>query len=385
MLADRAMLLSGLLGVCYTMTAFVATHFFPAIFSHFVVGLFLMKNLVWAYFIKIPPTHKSQIVSPDEPQLRKVLAAAGVPNHFAQAIRCLDFISRFREPGVLSAVLTFLVVQHVSLLVAALEPDALYWALLSLFLGALVYTKSVALNSVVPSSPIQDHPSVRAARERKFKLLQTRCIDQEKMVRVPLRAFYCYEIDEVVRQYHGFSLLADCPIGETNFTSFFYLVIGFTLLQVHVLISSWQRLQAQWCPMEAPLSGPVYGFIIHALPCAIKPADESWAAYLMPSTVNTSGVWAIQFALVAALMGVIVTMRILNSVTKGCTRKELLNPTAPTTDGDLVSIFRNHGMHARQSIFSEGGPMSNVFALMVGRFGLRWRGIFAVPAPPATA
>lgn len=373
-LADRVALLSALMGVGYVIVAFAAMLFMPALVSHLAFGLYFGKNVAWAYFFRMPVNHKAL---QQQQQFRAAMDAAGVPHHFADAVRSIDYIGRLREPGNLFAVLTFLGVQYVSLLTAEIDLSAVYWVLLVSLLFDMWWTKSVALQDVIPPGTIQDSATIRAVREKKFKLLQTRVVDQEKHIRVPLRAFYCFEYDDVIRQFDSFSTLLDCSIGESNTSAFFLFLWTFVGLQGYVLWTSWTVLSERMCGVAAA-SGPIYGFFVHALPCAAKPVDDSWIAFLMPGSLNSAGVWIIQYALLATLMSLTVALRATFVAASGRTRKEVSNPLAPTTDGDMVPIVRSG-----RCIYSEGGPFQNLCLLLIGKFGHRWRGLYAVPAPPS--
>ncbi|CUG14322.1 ankyrin repeat protein, putative, partial [Bodo saltans] len=282
------------------------------------------------------------------------------------------------EPANVFAILTFFAVQNVSLLTAQIDLGLSYWALLVATLATMALTKVTALKSVMTAGSIHDSAIVRFVKEKKFKMLQPRLVDQEKHIQLPLRAFYCFEIDEIVKLYDSYSVAIDAPIGEANLHWFSLFVISFTLMQLTVFLSSFEQLSERFCNVQPPRSGALWGFVFHALPCAIAPVDDSWMHFLLPSSLNSAGVWIIDFSLAAFVMGLIVCGRTIFPFAYGCTRKELINPTVPTQEGDLVPLIR--GMKA---IFAEGGAFTNLLFMFTGRFGQRWRGLYAVPTPPS--
>jgi hypothetical protein len=286
-LADRAALGSALFGIAYVLCVFAAMLFLPSILTHVAFGLYFGKNLVFATFYRVPPNHRSQTSGDDFSQ---VTAATGIPRNYADSVRSLDHVLRLREPANLFCLLTFLAVQHVSMLSANLDISSVYWALLGGTLLSAYLTKHFALHSIAPPSVIQDSAVVRAVRERRFKQLHARLVDQEKHIRVPLRAFYCYEVDEIIRQFDSFSSLLDVPIGESNYHFWAYFVLLFTLLQLHVFVYSWETLSARLCDAANPTSGPLYAFVFHALPCVVKSPSDSWSNFLMPSSLNSAGI-----------------------------------------------------------------------------------------------
>lgn len=376
MILDRAALLSGLFGVGYIIIAFAAMLFIPPVFAHMAFGLYFGKNLLFTVLYRMPPNHRSQ--GSDQNDFRKIATASGIPQTFGEAVQSLDYVLRRREPANVFAILTFFAVQNVSLLTAQIDLGLSYWALLVATLATMALTKVTALKSVMTAGSIHDSAIVRFVKEKKFKMLQPRLVDQEKHIQLPLRAFYCFEIDEIVKLYDSYSVAIDAPIGEANLHWFSLFVISFTLMQLTVFLSSFEQLSERFCNVQLPRSGALWGFVFHALPCAIAPVDDSWMHFLLPSSLNSAGVWIIDFSLAAFGMGLIVCGRTIFPFAYGCTRKELINPTVPTQEGDLVPLIR--GMKA---IFAEGGAFTNLLFMFTGRFGQRWRGLYAVPTPPS--
>lgn len=378
---DRAALISSLLGVGYVIVAFTAMLFIPSVFAHMAFGLYFGKNLAFTMLYKMPPNHPSQ-ASGELNEFRKLATASGIPRSFGESVQSLDYVLRRREPANIFAILTFFAVQNVSLLTAQIELGVVYWALLLSVVLTITLTKHTAMRSVVPAGSIHDSATIRCVREKRFKMLQSRLVNQEKHIQLPLRSFYCVEIDEIVRMYDSYSVALDAPIGEANLHWFGMFVISFTLLQLSVFLTSFEQLSQRLCTTEPPRSGVLWGIVFHALPCAIAPLDDSWLSFLCPTALNSAGVWIIDFAFVTFVMGLIVCGRTIGPFTYGCTRKELINPTAPTQDGDLVPIIRSGG-NKTTTIFAEGGVFTNLLFLFSGRLGQRWRGLYAVPAPPS--
>lgn len=378
---NRVALASALFGVAYVVLAFTATQFIPALLSYMAFGLYFGKNILFAFVFKKPQlTGQHRGKSGAIPTPESIADEIGMPRHFSDSVRSWRPLLRSREPANLCAFFTFLALQFSMFHVAEVPVTVLYWLFLSGTLGVLVYTKLMGTSSrqVIPSGTIRDSATIRAVEAKQFGLLHSRVTDQEKHIRVPLRAFYCMEIDQIVKRLDCFSTLLDTPIGEANHLSFVCFWTMLVSMQAYVLMHAWSVLETRHCSATQQYS-TVYGFFVHALPCAVPgPDTTSWLSLWLPTSLQASGVWILQYALVCLVMSATVLLRQLGTIAFGFTRKEWNNPTAPTVDGTMVSIMRGRG----HCIFSEGGPMTNLLCFVTGRFGERWRGLLAVPAPP---
>lgn len=376
MASDRFFLLQALCGVVVVILGFLFTLWVPPFFSHWVVGAFLAKNVLYR-FVHPRPINSQKNVA--------LMTEIGVPRNLAQALRGLA-VTRLREPMNLLGWMTFLFVQHVALELAGIPVPPLYYVWAALMAVTMFLTKQTALASVIPRGSLKDSPALKAVERREFETIHSRVYDVARHVRLPLRAFYCQEIDANVKRFDGWSLFLDAPIGEANHRYFFFFIVFALIHQATVFVWSWSHLSERVCPANHNANGfslcsTLYAFVFHALPCTDLPAagtaSMTWLEWLRPTANNTAGVWLVQFGLISVLSIFGVFGRQYIAITQGVTRKELLEPFAPTTNGTMVSIHRGD-----RNIYSDGGPMGNLMLFVFGKQGERWRDLYAVPAPP---
>jgi hypothetical protein len=283
-----------------------------------------------------------------------------------------------REPATMFAIFGLLLLQISAFSEVGFTPPAAFWILAVLFTASVIALKMTAFADLVPRGCIADTPLTAAVAERRLLSLHGRVIDQEMHVRVPLRAFYCKQLDALVRGYDSWCNTFDCPLGRTSRRWFIYALLLFAVLQLVVLGFSWHAFTDVVCAGADPKRSWLMTLLhlaVHALPCRDVPVDDSWYHFIVPSTANHCGVWLILYPILGIFGTVVVLARQLRRIGLGITKCEEDFPIAPTVTGEMTSIYAKNG----RCIFSEGNFAANVLLMLLGHWGARWDGVYAVP------
>ncbi|CCW69746.1 unnamed protein product [Phytomonas sp. Hart1] len=289
--------LRALSGVVYVLLFYLFLYLIYPVFSYFPIWLYLLKNFLWNYLApqriqgsKPAPTHSKSFFSTHV-----------IVTSIAGALRGTSEF-RQREPSNFFALLTLLGLQVVAWHSLGFMPflpgvftfsnsaanlrakvldkphilerldtviqdthgyfggqvlgylfdnsfSKMTTTVLSLLLGltitSMVLTKCLSMRSVdkkCEGGTWWNSPLWRILQRRAYRCLHPRSYLMERHVQLPLRSFYCPERDVVVRRYDGYSILLDCPVGESNHVLFVLSVTFLALFEG--LIFLWGLHQA---------------------------------------------------------------------------------------------------------------------------------------------
>ena len=366
---NRTQLFNSLSAIVY----FVAHYFWSLwsipVWAHMPISLYMMKNM-WYSFIRRTPIKAS---APET----SLLADIGAPKTVMGALRGPLGLRR-RETANMFATAGFISVQYIVSMSTGVPLPPLYLPLTAIMAVAAVICKigSTRSNIVEPGSA-KDDPSLPVIEKGEFSKLHPRVYDQVRHVRVPLRAFYCYEYDRIIRRFDNFSVLLDCPISYANQRSFVIVLFSFWLMQLLTLINSWNFFTEKHCPAdhEFTVLRTLWNMAFSCLPCGLKPLSESWYDWWVPQPHNVAGVWLFMYCIPMTGAFGAVLWRQLGVITHGVSRAEFVDPTAVNTKGEMESIKRPHGY-----VFSDSGKFGNFVMFWLGKMGERWESIQALPA-----
>ncbi len=368
---NKFALLSAICGVVYTLVVFAGTHFVPCFFAHLPVMLYFAKNFGWSMLFKRPDW--STVSAFD----RRLAAGDMTPRTVDESVEGM-WLCGYREPASIFVVFGFITLQIAAFNEVGISPPLVFWILSSMFTMAVLAMKMTAFTAIVLRGSLADSPVAAAVKERRLGSLHGRMIDQDLHVRVPLRAFYCRQLDCLVRFYDSWSNAFDCPIGRYNHRWFIYALLSFFVLELSVLTFSWQHFSQMLCQSSDAHGWLATGFYlaVHGLPCRDVPVDDSWYHYIVPSTANHAGVWLIVYSILALLGVTYILARQLRRIGKGLTKSEEEVPFSPNVNGEVVSIYTRAG----RCIYSEGNFAANILLMLLGQWGVRWDGVFSVPS-----
>ncbi|CCW63997.1 unnamed protein product [Phytomonas sp. EM1] len=289
--------LRALAGVVYIVFFYLFFHFVYPAFSYFLIWIYLLKNFLWDYLTP----QRIQGSRPAPKRENGFFSAHVIVSSIAGSLRG-TWVFRQREPSNLFAILTLLGLQVMAWHSLGFTPflpcmstlsnsDAnlrskiqndpqtlkvvdtivqdvhqyfggytlgyffgsslsrMIMTVLPLFLGLtitnMVLTKCLSMRSVdkkCEGGTWQTSPLWRILQRRAYRWLHPRSYLMERHAQIPLRSFYCPERDVVIRRYDGYSILLDCPVGESNHLPF---VLSITFLALFEgLILSWGLQQA---------------------------------------------------------------------------------------------------------------------------------------------
>ena len=367
---NKFALLSASVGVVYTLLVFASTHFIPGFLCHLPVMLYFAKNFAWCVLFKRPEW--SSVSALD----RRLAEGDITPRTVDESVEGM-WLSAHREPSSVFVVFGFITLQIAAFNEVGTAPPLPFWLFATVFTLSVMAMKWTAFDAVIPRGSLVDSPVMAAVKERKLSALNGRIIDQDLHARVPLRAFYCKQLDAVVRFYDSWSNTFDCPIGRFNHRWFIYALLSFFALELSVVTVSWSHLSQLVCSgTEAPTwTRAAYYLAVHNLPCRHVPVDDSWYHFVVPSAANHAGVWLIVYAIFAIIGVLFVLSRQLQRIAKGITKSEEAMPFAPNVQGELVSIITRTG----RCIYSEGNAAGNILLMLLGQWGARWDGVYTVP------
>jgi hypothetical protein len=371
--SHRDMIAMTLLGVAAVLgQLFIVTWFFPAAITYTAMGLYLSKNMILGVMYRTPVYN-----SRPEATLAEMIA---IPKNMTQSMRGIPK-HNYRAPENITILATYYCVQVFCMMHVGVEVTLGFHAatLTALLLAAVV--KARAFRDVVANGSVIDDPLQQAVKAKNYAdALEPRVILATHNLRIPLRAFWCKELDAVVRGFDSWSLFLDAAISRSNRVTYVLFLAAFAVQQAIVLTASWAHLAAQFCPAGADAKPQSYGQILFnlafsALPCAEPLGDDkSWKAFLMPTKSNTAGLWLIVYTLMILFLLLTTIWRQLMAVGKGASRIELSNPTAPASNGGLTGIMRGSS-----TVYSEGSAAYNILLFFMGRFGERWASATSVP------
>ena len=386
MTRDKMFLCAALFGVAYVLLTSQIMLWVPPLFSYGAVGFYLMKNVIFSFAFNRPVRNTGGEVS--------IATELGMPKTLHGAFRGIGPM-RLRDPSNLFAALTFLGVQFMIYQHTHFPLPKLYWPLMASTLALMVITKMTAYRSVIKPGTIKDSPVVKAVRDGQPQLVNKFTMYEEQHIRLPLRAKYCIETDCVIERFDSYSACLDCPVGLGNNNFFFLFLVSVMLQQIVIVICAWRYVNEEVCVLGIPsvvadIDAPhapeasfsmirfMQALLAHGLPCRHIVETTSWIEWVFPSRFNVGGVWLIQYAMCVACSTAVIILRQLNGIASGLTRAEMQDEFAPADNGDLVPLIRPSAM----SIYSDGNACVNLIAFLVGRQGMRWRGLYSVPAPP---
>lgn len=319
--------LMAIFSLAYLLSAYIITGLMPPLFSHFIIGGYFFKNVVWMSLAGV--AEQSRVAGPPLPYTRKI----GIAVTVAESVRGI-WLYRLRDPSNLFVVCGLLFTQvyawnslgfsplfHSSatssvldqrqwlpnvsknsswtpppvhslfglslfrlttlqpllFTSAATDPavrmeEEAQWvvrttlcSLLVLLLICMVLCKTLASRSFMRKSEegtMRSSPLWRIIAARDYRWLHPRFLFLERHMQLPLRAFYCQELDVVVRGYDSYSAWLDCAIGAANHVFFVLALTFLSLLQF--LLFTWGIQQAQsalQCPAQTPwYAGGFYAF-----------------------------------------------------------------------------------------------------------------------------
>ncbi|KEG15557.1 putative 6-phosphofructo-2-kinase/fructose-2,6-biphosphatase [Trypanosoma grayi] len=441
-------------GAVYVALAYLIIMLLPPIISHVVIGLFYFRNVLWMIIAGSPVQGGQQ-----EPT---ALQKSGIASNFADSVRGI-WVFRNRDAACLFALTAFIIVQLHAWAKLGLSPLLLFypnetvalkgrgtegvyqsgeywWSIffhtkaefeqfILLFLVCLIavsaiFCKLLSMRSVHEpvKSSLDTSPLWTILKQRAYRWLHPRILCVRLHTAIPLRAFYCYERDVIMRRFDSYSVALDCPVAESNHVWFFLFANGFACFQWLIFFWAWEQTsELLQCP-ASPYFGrrlfwSLWNLLIHGLPCrdtAQSVGTEwgpylSWLQYIIPTSANYLGVWLLQFSLVASVMATFVAARQWTVALTGATRMELANPTATSSDGGLVTIFpqslsaaepwqpplgitegitpameggeaaRAPARRGPRCIYASSGfSVVNAAAFLLGYAGRRWRGAMAI-------
>jgi len=335
--------------------------------AHMPTSAFGGKNMAYAFMRQTP-------VRGSVPETT-LMEDIGAPKTLMGALKGPKDLRR-REVANIFALASFVAVQYVSCIYCQvpLHPMFMPLCLAVIIFGFLA--KSNPFKNVVAPQTIQEDPSLAAVDKGEYQSLHPRIYNTNQHIRVPLRAFYCYEIDRVVKRYDSWSLMLDTPITSANHRSFFFCITSFFLLQACQIMETWSFMTEKYCEdgHQYQITRVVWNMFFSNLPCAMKPLSDSWKDWWMPQPHNVAGVWLLTYAFPVALFAFSVIIRNLTSICRGVSRAELNDRTAPTVNGEMENITRPDGSF----VYSDGFVM-NVVNWLLGRAGDRWKDATALP------
>jgi len=349
---------------------FLITRYVPAVFAYSLMGSFGAKGLGINAMVGTPIRN-----SIPEPSLAESL---GMPKNAEEAFRGTDFMN-YRDPGIVVVWLGALLVQCVAMHVAGAEPSQLYMAATATLLLAFTVSKTSAFDGFVAKQSVEDDPILKAVERKEFDDCRwTRIYRTAHHIRVPLRAFHSKELDTVIHEYDGWSLLLDAPVSRANRRSYLVMLMAWLVQQVALFFSAWKFLSAKHCDpaQEFSLMRTAFNLFVSNTPCRVKFPDDSYLHYVVPQPDNQLGFWALAMAFVLGCGAFMYLYREFQALVHGCSTLELIHQTMPSTDGGLTSIFRNG-----RCVFSQGNGFRNIAAFFAGTLGQQWRGASAIPPP----
>ncbi|ESL11431.1 hypothetical protein TRSC58_00817 [Trypanosoma rangeli SC58] len=461
MLHEPIFLAISFFGFLYVLFGYLLLKLMPPLVSHVVVAFFFFRNSLWVFIFGLP-------VQGGKPELSHV-QKLGIASSLGESARGI-WLFRNRDAALLFALTAFLLLQQYAWVKMGLVPIVTYYlpdetalmrrtlervhqptenVLLSLFFhnkaeleqfvllslfclvalsGMLCKLLSMRSTHEPPGASLDTSPVWPIMRQRAYRWLHPRILSMERHMSIPVRTFYCYERDSFLRRFDGYSILLDCPIAESNHGWFFIFVTSLACFQWLIFFWSWEQTsELLQCPKHSSFFGWVVGslwsLLIHALPCRDEARFAvisygpwfSWIRYVFPTAANSLGVWLLQYSFCFAVTMTWVAVRQWVAAAMGATRVELANPTAPSSEGGLVSIFPPtlsssspwippegvtegvappeegstvvpHAMKKGSSrcIYAEHeSALLNIVAFLLGRTGRRWSGAVAVSSSNA--
>jgi len=310
----------------------------------------------------------------------------GVPATMQEAVRGLARL-RWRCPMNITALYALFGAQYAAMHLVDVPVPLSFPFTIALLTGFLVITKAKAFQNVVPRGTAAAFPMLAAIERGELKnAKESRIFDQHTFNRVPLRAFYCRELDVLIKQYDGWSALLDAPIGRSNHHWFVYFTGAVFVNQLLVAVNAWHFFADKFCDKVTGYSVLSLKTLWHlwwsAMPCREPTKDDSWFTFLVPSEHNHAAVWLV---LVGGFMTgtfLMVLWRQFQTIALGITRMEKGDKRAPCSEGGVISIERPR---PQISVYSEGHPIKNVALFLLGQFGTRWESVQAIPRPAAFA
>lgn len=369
-------LLHTLAGVVAVIFQFMlVTRWIPPMFNYVTLSFYGAKNMIFPMMYKQPI--KTPIGNEEQTSL---FDDAGVPRSLVEAMRGMK-VAPFRRREQMNVTLfaAFLVAQYVSMsLAAGFAIPGLYWIASVAALGLAVLVKALSFRDVVPRGSALDDPLLKAVEAGDLiNAEEPRIYPAGYYTRIPLRAYYCFELDAYFNRYDGWCLYFDCPIAKSNRRFYFGFIIAMFLQQISVLIASWLYFTDKLCLAdENPFSlcSVLWHLFFSALPCREKPVDNTWMTWVLPSMTNSHGMWLILYTFMMTTVFAMTAWRHFLCIAYGTTRKELTEGTAPCTAGGLTSIKRGNAV-----VFSDGGVLLNCMLFLTGRDGARYSNAIAVP------
>ncbi|ORC93337.1 putative 6-phosphofructo-2-kinase/fructose-2,6-biphosphatase [Trypanosoma theileri] len=459
MLREPLFFFMSIFGSVHVLLSFLATMFIPPILSHAVLGPFFFKNTLWMLLLG----HPVQGGKPELTSMQKM----GIASNFADSIRGI-WLFRNRDASCLFALITFLIIQQLAWAKMGLAPILWYYpteqvvlksckvesifasgrnrwwgtffesradlqqfvvvSLLCITGISVIMCKLLAMRSVCETKTctLETSPVWPLIKKSAYRWFHPRILWVDRHIMIPLRTFYCYERDVLLRRFDSYSIALDCPIAESNHIWFFIFVNSFATLQWIIFSWTWEQTsELLECPEYASFGewfiGSLWNLLIHGLPCRDDTQESDaldnwrlWLQYILPTSANHLGVWLLQFTFFAAIMSTFVVLRQWSGVARGATRMEMANPTATSSIGGLVSIFpstsltsepwvppesvvdetakldtdhpggsmpiqREGKWHVFHSIYANSrNPIVNIGSFLIGIAGRRWQNAMAI-------
>jgi hypothetical protein len=308
-----------------------------------------------------------------------ILQDIGAPKSLMGSLRGPAILRR-REVANLFAVCSLFTVQYLAATLNGVPVPVTFYIAAVVGLVAAAICKLSSFGNVIENGKVLDDPSLAVIERGEYKKVHPRVYDQIRHVRIPLRAFYCVEIDRNVKRYDSYSVLLDCPVAANNHRSFVVVLLCIFIMEGTLLLNAFSYLSNKHCAPDQPFSFVrfVWNMVFSNLPCAVKLQSDSWEEWLLPKPDNVAGCWLITYAIPITLWTFTCLLRQLVAVCNGVTRAEILDPTAVNVNGEMESIVRGGSY-----IFSDSGKLGNLLLWIMGKAGERWEGMQAIPAKPA--
>jgi hypothetical protein len=363
---------SVLVAVLYYIFGFaLIARWIPSAVAYSVLGSYAMKNTLVKGLWQTPMRN-----SRPEPSLAEMV---GAPKTVTESFRGPEFF-RWRDPGNIALWIGLIITQHVAMHVCDVEVNpVLDYGLLATIALAVFISKQSSFEGIVPAGTVAEDPVLRAVEKKEFEDCRwQRIYRTSHHIRVPLRAFHCKEMDVVMQEYDGWSLMLDMPVTSANRRSFVIFLIALAVHQVFIAVSAWQTFSHRYCNAndEFAVTSLVWNLFFSSMPCKMPNPDNSWWYFFIPQSDNRCAMYLIIGAVILALIPLGTLAKEFAAIHHGLSTIEVIHLTMPSTDGGLTPIVRNG-----HSVFSAGSAVRNFVAFFAGTAGRQWRTATAIPPP----
>ena len=362
---------------------FLGVRVFPPIICFFIPSMLTLKNPI-VHFRSVKASRAT--VPAGQP-------ATEQPRDIFSAMRG-TWLTRRREPYIVGLMLALVFFEYLAMTTGPAPLPRFFIPLAGLTLLFAVLAKRAVYSTVVAGKSLQHSDLVRAVRDGRTELLNSRQMDVDRHVRLPLRAAYCIEADRYFRRYDSWSLLLDAPLTAANHHWFVYFTGTFAVFQAYVAFCGMYFIHYKYCDDVCSTAFPYLDFdgvlatiayiVTGGLTCRDEPADPDaffgFGKYVSsPMNAAAPFVWAIPGALAFTLAQ--LTYSHLRNAANNITRAEALHPYAMATDGTMASIMRSMGNKA-ETIYGSGSQVANTMMFLLGRQTVYARSDeYEIPAP----